>query len=303
MLYKAFPPDEDPTYEGARFVGPEDELRWLRYGLVNTLLQRGEPEGEEPVERLAARHPHLRNWYHSVLADRAAQRLTEQLVPTEGSRVALEGRVPVNEVVRLLEDALYRVLRSNTDLQRVLVEEIREIEKDARKHLAMLYSPKVSKDKPRRRLHEEALQAYFFCRLYDRLPNRVLDRHAQVFLNREPLANINQRLDIKVEAPTVDGRGAVVVIEVKWSDNKDVSSALVDQLGKDYLAAKSLSHGIYLVGWCKPGRWKNDAPGSKPHRPYSIATWTEALENQARLYGESHPGISIVSVITDLSWS
>jgi len=308
VLYKAFPPENDPHYEGAYSVGPEDELRWLRDGLVNTLFQRGQPEDEEVIKRLAAQHPRLGTWYANVLANLAAQRLTEHMVPPEGPKVTVEGRVPVGEVVRLLEDALYRLLRSDADLQRVLLEEIREIEKTSKQHLAMLYRP-AEKGLPRKRLHEEALQAYFHCRLLDRLPDRVLGRRTQVFLDREPLANINQRLDIKVQAPTIAGGRATVVIEVKWSDNPDVSLSLSEQLGDEYLIGQNLSYGVYLVGWCKrvsdgkPGSWKNDALGAKPGRPYSTATWTEAFQDQARLYGESHPGIVIEPVVCDLSWN
>src|SRR5205085_8369514 len=106
-------------------------------------------------------------------------------------------------------------------------------EGNARDHLTMLYQParegSATNSVPgqaqrRKRLEEEALQAYLQCRLKDLLPGRVLGPTTKVvFVDREALASRNQRLDIKVQAPTVQGPPATVIIEVKWSDNVDVS--------------------------------------------------------------------------------
>lgn len=82
----------------------------------------------------------------------------------------------------------------------------------------------------------------------------MLDEGARAVLpDREPLGAKNQRLDIKVQAPTVEDSVATVVIEIKWSDNKkEISTSLVKQLGEQYLVGLNLTHGIYLVGWCGP---------------------------------------------------
>jgi hypothetical protein len=301
VLYKAYPPEADPQYAGAHSVGPDDELRWLRDGLINTLFQRQQPEDQEALKRLAGRHPRLGRWYENVQASLAAQHVVQYLVPPDGPEVAIEGRVPVKEVVRLMEDALYRLVRSESDLQRVLWEELREIEKTAKCHLPMLYRP-ASKGKPRTRLNEEALQAYIHCRLRDRLPNRVLGQESQLFLDREPLAGMNQRLDIKVQAPTVTGGRATVVVEVKWSDNDDVSSSLGDQLGKKYLLGQGLTHGIYLVGWYRNRTWAGNPMGIRPARPYSVQSWTDALKSQTRRFGTDSPGIKIEPFVMDLTW-
>lgn len=304
VLYDAYPPENDPQDEfvGARSVGPDDELRWLRNGLITTLFERHQPEDQEALKRLAGRYPCLGRWYKSVQAGLAAQQVVRNLVPPDRPEVTIEGRVPVKKVVRLLDQARYRLIRSNTDLQRVLLEELREIEKDAKCHLAMLYLS--SSHGKKQRLHEDALQAYIQCRLRDRLPDQVLDRSTQVFIDREPLAGMNQRQDVKVQAPTLSGGHATVVIEVKWSDNKDVSSSLSDQLGDNYLLGQGLTHGIYLVGWYGhgKGKWVGSPAGGRPRKPYSIATWTVALQAQASLYGETHANIKIDPFVIDLSW-
>ncbi|MCH7641598.1 hypothetical protein IID22_05385 [Patescibacteria group bacterium] len=51
----------------------------------------------------------------------------------------------------------------------------------------------------------------------------------------ERQVNALYEFDIKVEAPTVDGPQATIVVEIKWSDNKEVSTSLEEQLGCKYL--------------------------------------------------------------------
>ncbi|HWM95073.1 MAG TPA: hypothetical protein VN493_30235 [Thermoanaerobaculia bacterium] len=150
----------------------------------------------------------------------------------------------------------------------------------------MLYRPRDKSG----HLHEDALQAYLHCRLSDRLSSGILEPHPRiVFLDREPLAASNMRNDLKIQTASLDGKPLTLIIEVKWSDNAEVSTSLVEQLGKGYLLENRLTHGIYLVGWCGRG-----ASGLE-----SLGT---ALEEQARLYRQEQPKISIVPVVLDLTW-
>ena len=188
------------------------------------------------------------------------------------------GQVPVAQVVRLLQDSRYRLLRTHDDLQAVILEELERIAADAKNHLTMLYFPR---DKSRH-LHEDALQAYVHCRLGDRLS--FLEPRP-IFKNREPLAARNTRNDIKIETTSLDGKPLTLILELKWSGNAEVSTSLVEQLGKGYLLENSLTHGIYLVGWCGRGA-------------SSLEALRELLDRQAREQTE----VSIVPVVLDLTW-
>lgn len=105
-----------------------------------------------------------------------------------------------------------------------------------------------------------------------------------IFKNRETLAARNTRNDIKIETTSIDGKPLTLIIEVKWSDHREVSTSLVEQLGRQYLLENGLTHGIYLVGWCGGG---------------SLEELRTELEEQAREQKE----VSIVPVVLDLTWN
>jgi hypothetical protein len=113
-------------------------------------------------------------------------------------------------------------------------------------------------------LQEDSLQAYFFCRLRDRLKGRISDI-ATPFLNREPLAECDERIDIKAEAITLSLDNISVTIELKWSHNSGLAEGLEHQLGDKYLTNKC-AYGIYLVGWSGKFKWKEKYnPRPKPN--------------------------------------
>lgn len=213
---------------------------------------------------------------------------------------------PFEDIVRLLDDTKYRLIRSSSDLSRVLVEAIKDIERSSGDYLSMLYLPVRTPGavrtpgRPPRRAHlpEEALQAYLFCRLKDRLPEQVLK---VAFVTREPLAARNHRIDIKVDANTIDGGKAAVVIELKWSSNVELQTSLQNQLGDDYLISQSISHGIYLVGWTAPPVSTKRIVGKVPVQ-HSKPDLETLLEQQASDYRLRQPELRITPVVIDLTW-
>ncbi len=304
MLHDAFPPDKDPKAEpGVAFmVTPEYELRMLRREIPAIIHNRDKDSDCDAIERLSKKYKIVRRWYEDKKAHRKAHDVIDLIDPLEGRNGITRNRVPIDQLVHLIDFVRYRLIRSSQDLQNILLEELAFIGKDSREHVHMLHTPRKKK-KTQKRLHEDALQAYVKCRLSDRLPNAVLPSSTLVvFIDREPLATGDQRLDIKVQSPTIDGDTATVVIEIKWSDNPAISRSMVTQLGKDYLKGLNLTHGIYLVGWYEPGRWSRDALGKRPLRKDSMEAWKRALEEQAKLFGEANPELKIVTFMIDFSW-
>ena len=305
LLHRMFPVSSDPVRESGQsyFVTREDDLRDLRSQIPRILLERDSPEDHAILKRLSEKHDAVRRWYSYIQSQQTARGILEFELTGKSPAGSASGAVPVAKVIRLLDDAVYRLIRSSRDLQRVLLEEIDEIEKNVKIHLSMLYRPVGRSGEQRRRLHEDALQAYLHCRLNDRLVTRVLDAGTQVIMNREALAPKGQRVDIKVEALTVRGSPATVVLELKWSDNPDVSTSLVEQLGEEYLVGQSLTHGIYLVGWNGHGHWRNDASGPKPRRPYTLVGFLAPLCVQAEEYKKTRPDVVIIPKMIDLQWN
>ena len=209
--------------------------------------------------------------------------------------------------MRLLDEADYRLIRSGDDLLKAIVHVLRQIEEDAPYDLSMLYGRnesetagqgikgKSGKKRVRRRLGEDALQAYVRRRLKDMLPSRIPGVQIKIF--REPQVKYQRRFDLEVVAPTIDRQLATVIIEIKWSDNEDTKSSLKDQLVSAYLLGHQLNHGIYLVGWtgtCQ-GTDKEDT---------DIQQLKAYLAGQVKSVNASEEGksLKVEPVVLDLRW-
>jgi len=303
MLHQAFPRDKDPDWNGG-YVTPDHEFSELRASIPRILFQRGSDEDRSALDELVHEQPYLQDWYDRVKAQEKAR--------GELSRATLigpdspQGRPPSPQAVRkLLENGDYRIIRNNDDLLDVLVELLCRIGQEAGRHIEMLYVCD-RKTGDRKRQHESALQSYLDCRLSDLLPGRILESGTEVQIHREPQGQFRQRMDIRVDAPLVNRGVGTVIIEVKWSDNRDpkhnASTALTTQLGERYLIGDGQTHGIYLVGWNgRLGTWKRSA-GKPPAKPVTPQTLEEALKRQAQAFCASNKEVAIEAVVLDLAW-
>ena len=300
MLYIAFLPEEDAD---DACVTPEQELSELRNNIPHILLQRATDDAKCALEELVAEQPHLKDWHiHAKAQEQARGELAFTGRDLPG--LSNKGAPPYGKIVKLLENASYRIVRSQDDLLAVIEEELLRIGREAGRHIEMLYLPNEISGGNNRR-HEAALQSYIDCRLSDRLPGRILDPGTTVSIHRERQVQFRQRTDIQIEAPLVNSGLGQVVIEVKWSDNDkrpNISTALMKQLGDNYLRGDDKTHGIYLVGWNgRLGKWRTDA-GQPPDEAQGAIGLQTALQRQAAEYMDTHAGIRIVPVVFDLVW-
>lgn len=288
ILYKEFPFTTGEHNLTSGGVSRLDEARWARDRMPSILLSRGQA-AHDSLQRLGDAVPSVKKWLNQKQAEQAASRILH----TSLEQTAIE----LPDVLRILSDANYRLIRSDVDLLTVLFETLTEqIGTTVGNHLYMLYAKptpkKKSKEKKakkqREHLIEDALQSYVTCRLGDLLPGKILHKETEV--------KRRGRTDILVESPTLGGPITAVVIEVKWSDNPLTKGGLVEQLGKRYLLEEKKNCGIYLVGRCDGIRW----PGLKDR---TVAGLLKALKKQAKEFGRRHVGINIQPVVLDLRWS
>ncbi len=275
ILFDSFPPPDKIPASG--FVTTKMELRRLREKIVQRLIEYN----DDAIEILMKEQPSVRKLYLYI---KAQTQIQEILKPKP---------LPFGKVVHLLDNVNYRIIRNDMDLFEVLIEELSKIEKDTARHLPMLYLP-AERGRSAKRRHEEAFQTYIYCRLSDRLPGKILDLETQVKYRR--------RLDIRVIAPTIQQGKGTVVIEVKWSENEDMSVSLSDQLGDKYLILEGLTHGIYLVGWNGKIYWKKRS-GIRPKSKGCPLELQKHLEEQAQKYFETHKNIKIIPIVFDLRWN
>jgi hypothetical protein len=248
---------------------------------------------QEELQALADSFADIREWVeHDIAQTRLATEVKSLKTETDS--------IPLGELIKMIENPDYRIVRTADDLLDVIEDTLNGIGTSAPQHLEMLYHP--ADDEPGRRRGEGALQAYVHCRLQDLLPGRILETGTQVDINREPEVARRRRFDIKVTAPQLDGKKGTVVIEIKWSDNKDtdhnVSTALQKQLGDKYMRDEGLKHGIFLVGWNgKLGSWQAKTQAPSP----TCEDLTENLISQANCYC-TETGLAIRVVVFDLHY-
>ena len=305
--------DEHPSEMQA---GVRVGMRWgeavdeLRNRLPYILFDRDSEDSHQVLAALAQDDEHLSTWYEHMKSQREASGLLSSESEKGLVVTPADLGIPWRDVVEaLLTESPYRPIQTSSDLLEVLVEELRSIGKDARQHLSCLYysltldaDTKGTKKTERHRQPEEALQAYLYCRLQDRLPGRVLRPGTEIVMNREPLTNQNRRNDIKAEAPVVSGGRVTVIVELKWSDNPEVKTALADQLGKKYLTEANLTHGIYFVAWCGKGSLPGVNSQKCDSRAELCRKWEEVFESQASDFQKAHGSIVIRPLVLNLEW-
>lgn len=306
LLLQSFPSESDPKLgsgEG-RSLGEEDDLRSLRREVPRLLYRRNQEGDRAVLDRLAYDYPHIRHWLTQAQAEDGAEGMLAEL-GWERGHLGTGRKIELEELVKVLLDARYRLLRTTGDLWKVLQEQLQLISLESKQHLSVLYHPRPrKKGEKRKHLQEDALQAYLYIRLNDRLPVVLGTTGWKVepAVNREPLAARDTRNDIKVQAPSINGGLLTVIIEIKWSDHRDVSTSLVNQLGKGYLLENNLTHGIYLVGWSDDTKpWKSTL-GSASEPRSSREAWQKSLTEQAELFCQAHPELRITPLVVDLTW-
>jgi hypothetical protein len=250
------------------------------------------------MDRLADLDTTIREQVATHRASEQAGRLLPMVNPAAARDPAA---LSVDESVRLLDRAGYRLIRSAEDLLDTVLESIRKIQADVGHDLPMLYNAPdrtTGGSQPRKHLEEDALQAYLRRRLLELLP-RIADR-VEVQIVREDQVSRRQRFDLRVTAPCHGTHQlAKVVIEVKWSTNSEMRTGLVSQLGERYLLGEELTHGVFLVGWS--GEWR---PGDGTGANTDLQGLEQYLTNQRDDFcrpGQRGEGVRIEPVVLDLS--
>jgi hypothetical protein len=301
IILESHPVAADPDPQGPHRVTSAEELRWVRDRIVSILLERDTPEARAALDRLAKRDEHLRLWLETLRSEAQARDL---LGDTGQSSIRDPSAIALPDAVALLDQDNFRLVRSDDDLLKAVLEVLQLVQQDVAADLPMLYeAPKRrargkgrGKSAARKHLAEDALQAYIQRRLHDLLPSRIVPTGQAL---REDRIRYRRRLDLRVQAPCFDGKTlATVVIEVKWSDNPETESSLTDQLGRKYLQGEGLAHGIFLVGWC--GEWRH-----KRRKQVDCREMEAYLATQRDEYcrpGANGHGLTIELALLNLEW-
>ncbi len=132
---------------------------------------------------------------------------------------------------------------------------------------------------------ENFLSSYFKQHLQTELVERSILVEREVEL-RATKSGDGQRTDILVQAVKKHGSEepvATVVIEVKGCWNKDLETAMEEQLRDRYLKKNGWCCGVYLVGWFLCDRWRRARVARRAPGPEdTIEAWRDKLAKQAQ---------------------
>lgn len=288
-LSTRFPADEDPSRAGAHFVGPREQVADYRDQILRILVERGtlpslqallQIEDETGRDLSYARIRAEENWRRN------------SWVPPRPE-----------DVIQLAADAQRRVVLSEADLQRVIVEALEQIQE-------MLsfqgQAHQVWDTAVRRPKRETEIAAWIADRLRDLLRGRgiIVNREVEVRVN--PRGGIGERTDIHVDAiagERVEGaQQMTVVVEVKGCWHQELRTAMRSQLADEYLSP-SQRHGIYLTVLFRPEGWRED--GDTHRRQACDRLDSDDLLKELKRQGEDLrlEGLEITPVILDASLS
>jgi hypothetical protein len=282
-LCDAFPPEGDPPDHGG-WVTPESQCRRLRNAIPGIIFERNQPGDRETLDRLVLEQPHLKRWYEQNLAE----------VEAKGVLGHFESQfLHIDTILDVLANADYRLVKSSNDLADVVEEQLVTIAQDFGADFELFYDSRTGA-----RREEGTLQAYVLRRLLDRLRGRVLEPETAVHYARESRGHYGWRKDIVVDASATDGSSLSVVVEIKWSSNKETPTGLMSQLGEKYLRKEGKTHGIYLVAWNgKSPVWAR----LRLRCPRKLKDLQGLLDQQAKEYAAKHT-LAIRAIVFDAVW-
>jgi predicted NACHT family NTPase len=258
-----FPHEEDPKPKGAHWVGPNENVRHFRDGILRQLQHRGTQEACSAIKRILCELPEL-YWLKWVLLDAKAQARRQSWQPPSPQ-----------EILKLASSRRLRLIQNGDQLLEILNESLGELERklqgetpaaiylwnEIRKDGKTFYGPK----------DENRFSDFVKLYLDENLKEKGIVLNREVEIRRGEGNAKGEHTDIHVDAisygPQKEEYDRVsVIIESKGCWNRELKSAMKVQLVDRYLNDNRCSHGMYLVGWFNCPQWddedyrKRDAP-------------------------------------------
>jgi hypothetical protein len=289
-LEEQYPIAEDPPW--ALIDGFRSQVARWRDGLLTSLADRGTDEAVTELEKLQATYP-------------AYQGLGPLLVRADDARRRVSWRPPPpSAVIRLGTGSQSRLVTSDLDLQRVVLEALENVQHRLRPPhpaAADLWDTRgTGRQQPKA---EDDISDWLIRQLNDEFGNRLLLVDREVQISRSPGSGIGERTDVLIRSVAgtnlADAAIVTTVIEVKGCWNRDLKTEMQRQLAERYLDPLTQRCGIYLIAWFDRTVWaQNDA------RRGRCAASTESLrttyEKQAsELSSDGH--LVIRAVVLDCS--
>lgn len=265
LLYAQPPRVERERKSG--FFTPEDHFAHTRNGLVNH-ISKAPPQlacawfGAWKEDVRFGVH---RDWFASIYAELVQKQADESWSP-----------LSIETVNQVLGKQTFLV-RNDTDFM-LLLDEL--IEQDlipafrSDYNLVPLLWEGTKKSGNRQHRDEPFLQTAIFGQL---MP---IAQAKRVVGAREPEVLDAKKPDARLSCVLDSGFIVNVPVEVKWTDNDELWTAIENQLFKKYMQDPRVRYGIYLVGWAGPKGIKGGPNGEKPTTPALLQSQLQEVAEQ-----------------------
>nr|BFE51183.1 hypothetical protein GCM10017745_46100 [Saccharothrix mutabilis subsp. capreolus] len=259
-LTTLFPPTTDTKQHEPGRITPRDEIRSWRLECVRALGQRATRASIDQLHNLANDYPDDPEITAALINARRRVQATRWTDNTS-----------VGNITAILNDSSRRLIRSNTELAKLLLDTLVEIAHDLPAHGELLWNhtrtrrggsngeiPETWAPK-----FEAALSSYLAHELTIRLHGRGIVVNREVLILPRDAYGAGDRTDILVQTTahtaSTDGDQAAgqstVVIEIKPTWNRDLLQSQEIQLVRRYLPEANTDTGIYLVGYYPLDQW------------------------------------------------
>ncbi len=247
FLYSLFPPETDPQFEGAHFVGPREGVTSFRESLLQNLINKGTLEAISAMESINEKIPSDSIKFQLVAAKDIYRKLNwHPFAPSD--------------FLKLSENGNMRIISNNADLLNLIIESLYRLEERLQKENSLSFAlwdfvkrnetTKKALYKPKK---EELLSDFIKDHLTNDIQKYGVLSFREVQIKRANCVHMGaagEKIDILVSYSnkrysTVNK----VIIEVKGSWNPGVKESLQAQLVDRYIKTDENAYGLYLIGW------------------------------------------------------
>lgn len=267
-----------------KVIGPED----FRDSILRHLKSRGTDSSCTAIEKIAKALPQEQWLNYTIYEAKKNARRSNWCPPKPKSIIELS----VNREASLV--------RSSEELLEVILASLDRLESKLHGETPLVrFLWNGSRPK-----NENDFSDFVKSHLKDDLNRRGIIANREVEFRRLSDAGVGEKTDIVVDAVSPAGTGfepVTVVIESKGCWNKELMTAMKDQLIGRYLIDPNHRHGIYLVGWFLCDKWASGDYKKSNTPKMTIDELKTFLRDQAGQYSGDKITVSSFVMNTRLS--
>jgi hypothetical protein len=300
-LIEQYPPSEDPNKLNSHQFTIRDEIADFRNRIPKVLAREGSTEANNELAKLIERFPDI-TWLKYIKQEANVNLRINSWFPSSP-----------REILELLLNSTIRQVQSGEQLLDLLIESLAHLEKDLQGETPAVvflwneWKLQNSERKTTRKFRpkeENQLSDFVKAHLLRDIRDRNIVINREVEIRPTMGSTSGEVVDIRVDAVLSnlscnEPKTISAIIEIKGSWNREVKTAMGEQLVDRYLADNECKNGLYLMGWYQCSQWDDEDYKKNEHKFASIEDARKYLNGQANEL--SGNGRLVRAVVLDIS--